>query len=335
MDARNFGRIVVLGASGFVGSAVAELFAKRAVDLRLVSRGPVPLPAESTARVHALTGDLTDPAFMLRAVSGADLILHLVCHRTSTGRWQVEAGDVRAEEINIGTVRVLLAALRHGSAPGSARSAPAVIFAGSTSQAGPTLRRPIDGTGADRPETLYDKQKLTAERLLVSATAAGLVRGVSVRLTTVYGPSAFARDHGVVSTLTREALAGAPLTLWTDGSVKRDLMYVDDAARAFEAAADHVDSLYGRYFPVGSGSPVRIDGLFDRVAHQVAQETGRPPVPIIRRDPSAHASSGERTSAVIDPSAFASATGWSPRVGLEEGLTRTVHGLFREPLTAR
>ncbi|GHC96469.1 putative UDP-glucose 4-epimerase GalE1 [Nocardiopsis terrae] len=319
--------VAVLGASGLIGSAVADLLSRRPVDLRLVARRAVTPPADGPARVQVLSGDLTDPRFAATAVQGADVIVHLVCHRVPGASWRVAEGDARAESVNVGTVRAVVEALgRSGTRP-----PPVCVFAGSTSQAGAVAGRPLDGTEPDRPTSTYDRQKLTAERLLKDATARGKVRAVSLRLSTVFGPasSPTAHDHGLVSTMARRALAGSALTLWGSGLVERDLLYTDDAAHAFAAAIDHADGLAGGHHPVGAGSPVRLSDLFGRISRAVAAATGQPPVPVVREEPPGHTAPTDAVGVRIDPSPFAAATGWSPRVGLDEGLRRTVDRLIR------
>jgi nucleoside-diphosphate-sugar epimerase len=273
--------------------------------------------------VAALTGDLTDPAFAERAVDGADLVFHLICHRSPGGSWQAVAGDPVAEAVNVGTVRTVVAALERGNDRGRAQGRPTVVLAGSSSQP----ERP--GSPGASP---YDRHKSLAEGLLDRADAAGVLRAVTLRLSTVYGPAGAppARDHGVVSAMVRRALAGEALTVWGDGSVLRDLLHVRDAARAFEAAGERPDALRGLRPVVGSGRPVRLDELFGRIARLVAEATGQPPVPVVRVPPPEGASAADRASALADPAEFGEAGGWSPRVGLTEGLRDTVLGLCRE-----
>ncbi|MFE3560099.1 NAD-dependent epimerase/dehydratase family protein [Streptomyces sp. NPDC059193] len=82
---------------------------------------------------------------------------------------------------------------------------PLVLYSGAASQTGLPRAEPIDGSEPDLPETEYDRRKLRAEQLLKEATAAGAVRGVSLRLPTVFGRPAApgADDRGVVSFMVR------------------------------------------------------------------------------------------------------------------------------------
>ncbi|MEU8194201.1 NAD-dependent epimerase/dehydratase [Microbispora amethystogenes] len=317
--------VAVLGASGLVGSAVTARLARLPVAVRAVSRRPAATgKAEGGAGgVEVLAADLTVPANLERAVAGASAVIHLVLH---SGGWRGADEDPAASErVNVGVMRDLVGLLRSRSRRGPA---PLVVFAGSASQAGPGSGTPIDGTVPDHPVTAYDLQKQAAEDLLKRATSEGVLRGVSLRLPTVFGPAPDgAADRGVVSAMARRALAGEPLTMWHDGAVARELLYVGDVADAFLAALDRPEALAGRHWPLGHGRGEPLGDVFRRIALLVAERTGRPPVPVMPVPPPASARPGDFDSVVIDSSAFRASTGWRPRVPLDEALRRTVAAL--------
>lgn len=324
---------VVLGATGFIGSAVLRELAARPGRVRAVARGVVRPPADARADVETHRADLTDPGAMADAVAGADLVVHTVAHIEGTAAWRVSDDDSAAERVNVGLVRDLVRVLRERRERGDGPDRPVdVLFAGTTSQVGPSPRPTLDGTEPDRPRGAYDRQKLAAERELLAAHARGVLRGVSLRLPTVFGhgPETTARDKGVVSTMVRRALSGERLPMWHDGTVCRDLVYVEDVARAFAAAVDHAERLAGRRWLIGSGRGAPLGEVFATVARLVAAHTGRPPVPRVSVEPPAHAEAGDFRSTVVDSTPFRAVTGWEPRVPLEEGLRRTVVALARE-----
>lgn len=318
--------ITVLGASGFLGSAVAAMLARTPVRLRLVSRRAGSVPP-GVAEVETRAADLTDPGNLRDALTGADAVVHLICHRTDSHAWRT-GNDPMSERVNVGMVHDLINAVR-GRAGGPP---PVCLFIGSTSQVGLTSADCIDGTEPDRPASVYDRHKLLAEQALLSATAEGVLRAVSVRLPTVFGdcPVPTAVDRGVVTAMARRALAGEPLTVWRDGEIARDMLYVTDAARALVTALDHAGALAGRSWVVGTGQPTRLRDLFTSVAEIAAALTGGPPVPVVTVDPPAHATPPDFHSYTVDASAFRAVTGWTPDVPLRKGLERTVHGLAKD-----
>jgi nucleoside-diphosphate-sugar epimerase len=318
--------VVVLGASGLVGSAVAAALTRRPVRLRAVARRRSVVP-DGIAAVEIRTADLTDPAQLAAAVRGADAVIHLVQYG---GGWRAVDDDPGgSERVNVGVMAGLVAAL----GPDAAGAAPLVLYSGAASQVGVVHGRPIDGTEPDRPETRYDRQKLAAETILKKATADGAVRGITVRLPTVFGlgPPETVRDRGVVMSMMRRALAGEPITMWHDGTVRREVVHVDDVAGAFLAALDRPDDLVGGHWPLGTGEGRPLGEVFRQVAEVVAAHTGRPAVPVVSVDPPAHSPVTDFDSVTIDSSRFASATGWRPRVPLRQALERAVVALADGP----
>ncbi|MFE0788375.1 NAD-dependent epimerase/dehydratase family protein [Streptomyces mutabilis] len=347
--------ITVLGASGFIGSHVVAELAGRPVRLRAVARRPT-VPAglgRSVADVETRAVDLSRPGALAEAVAGSDAVVHLVAHLDGAGAWRAADGDSAAERLNTGLVQELADALRPTPAAGRP---PAVVLFASTATTAPD---PTTGTGrpattglvpatpglapanaapdsanaapapaSTAPATPYERQKAAAERILADATAAGELCGVSLRLPTVFGPAtAPAVDRGVVSAMARRALDGEPITMWHDGTVRRDLLYVRDAATAFTAALDHARTLAGRHWSVGSGHATPLGDVFRALAATVASRTGGPPVPVRRVEPPAFASAADFRDVRTDPAPFGSATGWAPRVPLREALDRTVAAL--------
>ncbi|MEE1798980.1 NAD-dependent epimerase/dehydratase [Streptomyces sp. JV176] len=317
--------IALLGATGFVGSAVLRELAARPVRIRAVSRRPAAVPPDARADIETRTADLTEPGETAAAVAGADEVVVATLYSSATATWRITDGDTAAERVNVGLVRDLVDALAARRDGPPAR----VVFTGAASQVGPTAKAVLDGTEPDRPAGPYDRQKLAAERLLLDAAARGVLRGTSLRLPTVFGPAGAptARDRGVVSAMARRALAGEPLTMWHDGTVRRDLLYVEDLARAVAAGLDHAEALAGRHWLLGTGVGRPLGPVFEEVAALVARRTGRPPVPVVSVKPPEQAEGGDFSSITIDASAFRSVTGWEPRVPFGEALRRTVDRL--------
>ncbi|MFI0424823.1 NAD-dependent epimerase/dehydratase family protein [Spongiactinospora sp. 9N601] len=312
--------VVVLGASGLVGSALLERLADWPVRLRPVARRPPALPGAHAA-------DLTEPGAVAEAVADADVVINLLLYTGKEGTWRA-AAEPMGERVNVGVVRDLVAALRtRRGVP------PVVLFAGSTSQAGPCGGGRLNGSEPDTPATAYDRQKLAAERLLEAATAEGVARAVTLRLPTVFGGriAPTATDRGVVAAMARQALDGRPLTVWGDGSAERDLLHVGDAAEAFLAALDHAGALVGRHWLVGTGVGTSLMELFTTIAELAAERTGRPPVPVLAVPRPDGLTAMEVTSVVADPAAFHARTGWRARTTLREALRATIATLADTP----
>lgn len=322
--------VTVLGASGFIGAAVTAALVAEGRRVRAVARRPAPLPAHGTGLVEVRTADLTEAGSLADAVEGADAVVNLcLCD----GGWRA-AESAEGEWVNVGVMRNLLAwAARR---PRGAGRPPVVVQAGAVSQIGvPPEGRPIDGTEPDEPVGVYARQKLVAEQALKAATRDGVVRGVALRLSTVFGDShARVSDRGVVATMIRRALAGESLTMWHDGTVARDLVYVHDVAAAVSAALRHADALGGRHWLVGAGESLPLREVFTAVAETVALRTGKPPVPVVGVEAPADAPLTDFRDNLLDVSAFREVTGWRPRVPFREALDHTVAALVDQESTA-
>lgn len=299
--------VAVLGASGFLGSAVTAELTDLPVRLRLVSRARrLPLPP-SSAEVHL--ADLTDPSAVRDAINGADAIIHLAAHLPDERSWRAPGSE--SERLSTGLLDTLVRSVRG--------QPPIVVFA-STVQASAPPGLPLND---------YVREKAAAEELLAEATRAGTVRGIALRPATVYGctPLTGSTGRGVVAAMARRAFAGEPITMWHDGTVARDLVHVTDAARAFVAALHAPEALSGGRWLVGSGQPARLGEVFRTLADLVAARTGQPPVPVVSVPPPEWADATDFGSVNAEPAPFTAATGWRPRVPLAAGLSEVVDAL--------
>ncbi|MEV4314198.1 NAD-dependent epimerase/dehydratase family protein [Actinocrispum sp. NPDC049592] len=288
--------VAVLGASGFVGSAVVAELARSPVRVRAVSRSA----GFALSGIDVRQVDLSEPGSVATAVEGADIVLHLAAHISGEQSWR-SATDL-SQRLGVGVIRELV---EHDRPPG------VVIFA-STLQA----------SCAHRIHAGYVRQKLDAEEMLLRSHE----KAFSLRLPTVYGrsPVSGSTGRGVISAMAGKAAAGERLTMWHDGSVARDLVHVTDVARAFAVALTCADTLAGRSWAIGTGRPERLGGVFSTIAAITAARSGEPPVPVVSVAPPDYADSGDFHSCAPDCSAFPAVTGWRPRIALADGLREVV-----------
>lgn len=299
--------VVVLGASGFVGSSVVAELARAGVRTRAVGRRATPVPVG--ARIEVVRADLTEPGVVPEVVSGADAIIHLAADIGGQRSWRGADNGSGTRRVNVDLLREVLAVVRHrGGVP------PALLFA-STAQA-----------GSPRCSGAYVEQKMEAERTLLHAAEQGVVHGAVLRLSTVFGrsPTSGSPGRGVVLAMARRALAGLPITMWHDGSVRRDLLDVRDAAAAFRVAWEHAPALSGQCWAVGTGTSQPMGEVFRILADVVAEHTGREPVAIETVAPPEHAAAADFESLTVDPAPFRGVTGWRARAGLRDGLREVV-----------
>ncbi|MGZ5040603.1 MAG: NAD-dependent epimerase/dehydratase family protein [Usitatibacter sp.] len=303
-------RVVVTGASGFLGTALTRVLRDVDCEIVRVARRCVPVRG-AKAQVIDVAGDVREARTWAGALAGADYVFHLAAQTSAL----VADADRDADfECNVRPVEHLVAACR------KAARAPVVAFAGSVTQA---------VESGEAPPGAYEEHKLLAERLLEKSARDDGLRAVTLRLSNLYGPGPLggSSERGVLNRMIRKALLGESLTVYGSGEFVRDYLHVDDAARAFLAAGDGIERLGAGAYVVGSGSGHTIAEAFALVAERVAQRTGRR-VPVVHVEPAHALTPLQMRSFVADASAFTAATGWRARFTLAAGIDQTI-GLGR------
>ncbi|MDN5687981.1 MAG: NAD-dependent epimerase/dehydratase family protein, partial [Brachybacterium sp.] len=146
--------IVVTGASGMLGGAVARTLRDRGAHVRAFQRRPAGIDG-----VQDVLGSLTEPEDVRRAVAGADAVLHLAAKVSISG----PEHEYRAINID-GTRNVLDALRRHGGGTLVNVSSPSVAHLGRAIEG-------LDATPADpsRARGPYSRPKAAAELLAMRA----------------------------------------------------------------------------------------------------------------------------------------------------------------------
>ncbi|GAB96028.1 putative sterol dehydrogenase, partial [Kineosphaera limosa NBRC 100340] len=148
-------KVLVTGASGMLGGAVARALAQRGDDVTIMQRRPGGLG------LRERLGDITDPGAVAAAVAGQDAVVHLAAKVDVIGPWS------DYERVNIGGTATTLAAceaagvtrLVHVSSPSVAHAGASLVGAG----AGPADPQHARGN--------YARSKARAEQLALAADA--------------------------------------------------------------------------------------------------------------------------------------------------------------------
>lgn len=253
-------RVLVTGASGFLGQAVAAAVRDAGNDVRTFQRRPSGVPG-----VTDVLGSMTDAGAVARAVDGVDAVVHLAAKVSLAG----DPADFR--RVNVDGTRTLLAAARSA---GVTRfvfvSSPSVAHTGS-SLAGAAA------TPADPPHARgdYARTKAEAELLALAADAPGFAV-VAVRPHLVWGPG----DTQLVGRIVDRARRGR-LPLLDSGAALIDSCYVDNAASAMVAALEGAgdDAVHGNAYVVTNGEPRPVADLLDGICRASGVPTPRWHVP--------------------------------------------------------
>jgi nucleoside-diphosphate-sugar epimerase len=308
--------IVITGARGYIGSALAEQLAGEGKALRLVSRTSEALRLETmrTANIEYWKADLRRPQDWSRLLDGASAVVHL------SSRTNLRAAEDDAESdrvLNVEPVYALVRAAEH------CRATVAVIFASSTSIAGDAHANPVNENTPDRPCSVYDRHKLECEIVLRDVVRRGMLQACSLRLPTVYGYGAGVTstnpNRGILNVMIRRASRGEPLTLYGDGSVVRDFIHIDDVCDAFRRAIARPDICRGTHYVIATGRGYTLAEAFRCVAQEAYRVMGREvEISYVPEPPSLHPI--ERSNFVGNAAVFHKLTGWSPQVDLRSGI---------------
>lgn len=158
----------------------------------------------------------------------------------------------------------------------------------------------------------YDEGKRLAETLMMEYHRNCNVDTRIVRIFNTYGPRLNKNDGRVISNFIVQALEGKPITIYGDGSQTRSFCYVDDQ---IEGLIKLMGSNYN--FPVNIGNPREI--TIKEIAELVLKLTGSSSEIIYEKLPQ-----DDPTRRNPDITKAKTILGWEPKIGLEEGLQKTI-----------
>jgi UDP-glucose 4-epimerase len=303
---------LVTGGAGFIGSNLVRALLARGDRVRVLdnfstgSRGNL-----DGLDVEVVEGELRSYERVHNAVRGAEVVFHL----GALGSVPRSVQDpLTSSAVNVeGTLNVLLAARDEGVRR--------VVYSSSSSVYGTRRDLPVTEETPPDPLSPYGVAKLAAERYCVSfARVYGSFEAVVLRYFNVFGPrqNPFSQYAAVVPRFVTAVARGEPVTIEGDGEQSRDFTYVENVVEATIAAAD-ADGASGRIFNVSAGSPETVNALADTIGRILGR-------PVERRF--APARPGDIRASWADMAAAREGLGYQPRVGLEEGLRRTIDFLL-------
>lgn len=316
--------ILVTGAAGFIGSAVARALSK--VDCKLVGlmtlKRDIDFGPDCKARITIHKGDLRSPDIWDVLLDKVDIIFHFAAQTSS--RFANE-NPIKDMEINLVAVARLIETCQ------KKQLRPDIIFSGTATQTGLTTSYPVDESRCDMPITVYDINKLTAEKYLQYYGLEMGGRSVTLRLANVYGPGVKSSrtDRGILNLMVLNALAGKPLTIYGEGNYIRDYVFIDDVVKAFLTAGANMHVVNGKYYVLGSGKGHSIKAMAESVRDLAARITGRC-VSIDHVPAPPDLSQIEFRHFVADTGCFQNDCGWKPQFSLQEGIDRTIHFFWKE-----
>ena len=309
-------RVLVTGANGFVGSWLCKRLLDEGAAVVAILRDHI--PGSNFHRlgldrhVDAVTGGLEDFALLSRTVAeyGVERCFHLAA-QAIVG--VANHSPLSTFESNIRGTWNLLEALRLGN------GVRGVVVASSDKAYGRHEELPYTEEAPLLPRYPYDASKACAD-LIARAYFHTFGLPVTVtRFANIYGGGDVNFSRIIPDTI-RSVLHGRDPVLRSDGTPERDFIHVDDVVDLYLEIGRRLpaENVSGEVFNGGHNQPVKVLDL----TRKIIALSGRTDLePDVRGKDAGH---GEIDRQWLDATKAHKVLGWTPKVGLDEGLSRTI-----------
>ncbi len=315
-------KALITGGLGFIGSNIAHRMVAAGAEVRVFDACLDPYGwnfaniSEIRDKIEFMKGDTRDEKAVREAVDGADLIFD--CASQISHSISVEKPLVDIQINCIGALNLLEAAR-------NSKSDPTIVYAGTRGQIGQMKYCPIDEAHPTDPVDMNGINKLAAEKYCMLYNRLYGLKTTSLRINNAYGERCQVRhaDYGIVNYFIRLAIEGKDLTVYGDGLQKRDYSHVSDIVEAMVLSAASKRAI-GEYFMLGSNAGV---GFIDICKLILSKAGGGGKLKMVPWDKSRKAI--EIWDFIVSNKKISEYLGWKPRIGLEEGIERTI-AFYRE-----
>jgi nucleoside-diphosphate-sugar epimerase len=307
-------RVLVTGGLGFIGlntcARLLELGAEVTALDNFVPTQITPAFDAIRSRLRLAVADIRDEEKVERVVRDQEVIFNLAGKSGAADSNKTPLNDL---DINCRGHLTVLEACRTFN-PGVT-----IIFPSSRLVYGKPLYLPVDEKHPLVPESIYAAHKLAVENYhLIYGNLYGL-KATVLRISNPYGPfqAGEGRAYGIANSFIQAAVSNRPITLFGDGSQRRDYLYIDDLVEALLRAASLPESR-GRIYNIGDGRGTSLLELAE-MALEVAGQ-GK----IVRVPWPEEYLAIETGDYLSDISLARTELDWSPSMDIREGITRTV-----------
>lgn len=307
-------KVLVSGASGFIGSHLTERLVKEGSCVKAFvhynSRNDWGnleyLPNEILDKIEIIPGDLTDPFSVEKAVEGVDMVFHLgaliAIPYSYIAPWQFISTNVQ------GTVNILEASRKF--------SVRKIIHTSTSEVYGTAIYAPIDEGHPLQAQSPYSASKISADKMAESYYRSFELPVSIVRPFNTFGPRQSAR--AVIPTIISQAITSKVIKI---GSLEpvRDLTYVEDTVDGFLAVA-RSDQVIGEVVNIGNGKGISINDL----VHLIMEIMGKEDTEIISENDRIRPEKSEVFELICQNRKARELCSWGPKCSLREGLQKTI-----------
>lgn len=299
-------RCVIFGGGGFIGSAIADRLLCGGHELRIFERSGV-LPYRDFVgdeRVEWVTGDFLNASDIGRAISGMDVVLHLVSTTLPKSSSDDPIFDVQTNIV--ASLQVLNSMVD--------QKVPRIVFisSGGTVYGNP-VELPVTENHPTNPQVSYGITKLAIEKYLLLYQQLHGIKATVLRVANPYGQRQRVETaQGAVGVFLARALENKSIDIWGDGSVTRDYIHVSDVAEAFAKAVEYNGGK--SIFNISSGAGISLNDLVDALEGVLGKSIERNYLPSRPFDVPVN---------VICNALAEQELGWRPAVAFKDGLSLT------------
>ncbi len=258
-------RVLVTGASGFVGGYLAEELTRRGYSVVAMVRKDSDTALLRMLGAELRVGDLTDPASLDSVTKGVDAVVHLAAYYSFSGSKEMY------ELVNVqGTRSLMEAMLKNGVRR--------LIYCSSTEATGPTPEPPASEDSPPDSSYEYGRSKLRAENLVREYQKKG-VQFTIIRPSGIYGPRNL--DDVAFWFITSFANTWLSKIIIGDGKRSVQFVHIEDVVQGFILALERPEASVGRVYFITDSRAYSYDEVYAILASILGKEPPKWHVPVL------------------------------------------------------
>lgn len=328
--------IFITGGAGFIGSHIAEHYLRKKCAVTIfdnlsrkgTEKNLAYLRSRWDSHIYFINGDIRDKKQTERALSenSASVVFHTAAQVAVTTSVENPRGDF---EINaLGTLNVLESVRKQNVKP-------VVCFTSTNKVYGKMDDVPVSEKkmryayknnvyGISENQLLdfyspYGCSKGTAEQYVHDYSRIYNIPCIVFRMSCIYGTRQYGtEDQGWIAHFIISAITGKPLTIYGDGKQVRDVLFVDDLVRAFDAAIKKLPKTTGRIYNMGGGRKNTLS-LLELI--DILEKTLKKKIPVAY----SNWRPGDQKVYVSDIHKAFRDFEWKPAVSPESGIQKLIH----------
>ncbi|PWC13666.1 protein CapI [Brenneria roseae subsp. americana] len=326
-------KILITGAAGFIGYAAALSFCSKGdtvvgidnindyYDINLKESRLDILKSENNFKFIRLDISDKDGLNSLFMSESFDCVVHLAAQ--AGVRYSLQNPSVYADSNLVGFLNILECCrqckIKH------------LVYASSSSVYGLNNKTPFSTVDSvDHPVSLYAATKKANELMAHSYSHLYNIPTTGLRFFTVYGP--WGRPDMALFKFTKNILNNEPIDIYNNGNLSRDFTYIDDIVEGIvritatapkgndnwsvESGSLATSSAPYQIYNIGNGSPVKLMDFVTALENVLGIEAKKNFLPM---------QPGDVYQTWADTRDFFTATGYKPRIGINEGVTNFVN----------